>query len=318
MKKCIAFILLAMALICASAFGLEFPELADLPETATDEMRAEDGISEVLGHSAAAAALLPVNKDIPLQSVVAPGEVLRYSAKWKGLPVAEARLSAKRVVELRGKPVFVFELTIETNDFFSTIYPTQTSIHSYADASSGRSCLIRRRVAERNRAYRDRLEFKYDNRLANGVPDPVSVYSYVDQQGAEHVNPPASITANMQDMVSAIYYLRGADLGSTGSNTSIVLGGRKRPSIATLHIVGTEVLEVPALGGPTECIVVEPRTDGSNISGNLVATRGGEKVWLTRKGHIPVRIEAQLPSPIGSVVATLSQADGMLLPSTVD
>ncbi len=57
----------------------------------------------------------------------------------------------------------------------------------------------------------------------------------------------------------------------------------------------------------------EVTADGTNLSGSLVATRGGEKVWLEKNSLIPVKASAELLNPMGSVVATLVQADNSVL-----
>ncbi len=309
------FAMLLLILTCeGTARALEFPDLANLPENAYDEMKAEDRVSEVLNQDADYLSLLGSinNPDIRLQRFVRPGEELKYQAKCRGLPAGSIRLTTKRLATLQNRPVFVFELNVESNDFFSAVYPITTNINSYVDANNGRSYLIRRRVSERSRSYQDRLEFKYDFRLPNGLPDPVSRYSMVGETGQETSNGPSPIPGNMQDMVSIIYYIRGMDLSKVGDSRVLLLGGRKKPVITTVTVTAEERVAIPSIGS-FDCLVVEPHTDGTNLSGNLVATRGGEKVWLEKNSLIPVMASADLPKPMGTVVATLVQADNSVL-----
>ncbi len=300
--------------LCGTAYSLEFPDLAALPENAIDEMTAEDRISEVLNQDVSYRSLFQSvrNPDISLHQFVRPGEELKFQAKWRGLPAGNIRLTAKRLTMLKNRPVFVFELSVESNDFLSAFYPISTNINSYVDADTGRSYLIRRRVSERNRSYKDRLEFKYDFRLPNGLPDPVSKYSMVAETGQEIANLPFPIPGNMQDMVSVIYYVRGMDLKKVGDECHLLLGGRKKPVLSSVSVIGEEVLTIPSIG-TFDCLIVEPHTDGTNLSGNLVATRGGEKIWLEKNSLIPVQVSAELPKPLGTVVATVVQADGCVL-----
>jgi hypothetical protein len=218
------------------------------------------------------------------------------------------RVAAKRIAKLKDRPVFVFELDVESNDFLSAFYPVKTNINSYVDAENGRSYLIRRRVSERDRDYKDRLEFKYDSRRDNGIPEPVSKYSITGEDGKEVASLPFRIPGNMQDMVSIIYYVRGLELNNVGDSQTLLLGGRNKPVVTTVSVTGEEVVAVPGIGS-FDCLVVEPDTGGANISGNLVATRGGEKVWLEKNTRIPVMVSAELPKPVGTVTATLVQAD---------
>ncbi len=305
------FAILTFLCLAGGAQSLDFPRLSNilgLSEKASDEMREEERVSEVLNQDADYRSLLQSvrNPDIPLQRYVRTGEELRYQANWRGFPAGSIRLTAKRLVTLQNRPVFVFELNVESNDFLSAFYPVSTSINSYVDAQNGRSYLIRRRVAERNRQYKDRLEFKYDFRLPNGLPDPISKYSMVGDNGKEVASHPFPIPGNMQDMVSVIYYIRGVNLHKVGDSCSLLVGGRKKPVITNIIVTGEERITVPNLGS-FDCLVVEPHTDGTNLSGNLVATRGGEKVWLERNSRIPVQVSAELP--MGSVFATLVQAE---------
>lgn len=306
--------------LCSTASALDFPRLPrisswlNLSENAADEVREEDRISEVLNQDAGYRTLYESfrNPDVQLHTFVRPGEELKYQAKWRGLPAGSVRLSAKRVAMLKKRPVFVFELNLESNDFLSAFYPVQTNINSYVDADNGRSYLVRRRVSERNREYKDRLEFKYDYRMANGLPDPVSKYSVVDDGGKETGSLPFPIPGNMQDVVSIIYYIRGMDLEKVGDSCSLLLGGRKKPVLTEIAVVAEEEVSIPGFG-VFDCLIVEPRTDGTHISGNMVATRGGERVWLEKNSLIPVMVSAELPKPLGTVVATLVQADNCVL-----
>ena len=312
---CILIAICIGIIVANPALSLDFPRLSNilgLSEKASDEMREEERVSEVLNQDADYRSLFRSvqNPDIQLNRYVKPGEELKFQAKWRGLPAGSIRLSTKRVAELKNRPVFVFELTVESNDFLSTMggYPVRTNINSYVDAGTGRSYLIRRRVAERNRTYQDRLEFKYDFRLPNGLPDPVSKYSLVGDNGKEMASQPFPIPGNMQDMVSIIYYVRGLNLKKVGDSCSLLLGGRMKPVITKITVVAEEEIAVPSVG-TFDCLVVEPHTDGTNLSGNLVATRGGEKVWLEKNSLIPVMVSAELPKPIGNVTATLVQAE---------
>ncbi len=299
--------------IAGAADSLEFPRLGNLlglSEKASDEIREEERVSEVLHQDAKYTALFNAaqNPDVTLRKYVRTGETLRYQANWRGLPAGSVRFAAKRQVMLKNRPVFVFEVNVESNDFLNAFYPVRTSINSYVDADTGRSYLIRRRVSERNREYKDRLEFKYDFRRENGIPDPVSKYSCVDESGREESALPFSIPGNMQDMVSVIYYLRGMDLDSVGDSCTLLLGGRKKPVLTKVNVVSEEEVKIPNIG-TFDCLVVEPHTDGTNLSGNLLATRGGEKVWLEKNTRIPVMCSAELPKPMGTVVATLVEAE---------
>lgn len=303
---------LTVVTVTGTSTSLEFPRFGNflgLSEKASDEIREEERISEVLNQDSSYTSLFKsiTNPDVPLKNYVKPGEELKYQAKWRGLPAGNIRCAAKRMAMLKNRQVFVFEVNLESNDFLNAFYPVRTSINSYVDADNGRSYLIRRRVSERNRDYKDRLEFKYDFRRAGGIPDPVSKYSKVGESGKEETALPFPIPGNMQDMVSIIYYIRGADLKNVGDSCNLMVGGRKKPVITKISVVDEEELSIPNIG-TFDCLIVEPSTDGTNLSGNLIATRGGERVWLEKNSLVPVMVTAQLPKPMGFVAATLVEA----------
>lgn len=295
----------------ALALDFRFPLLrsASIPDNAKAEMLEEERISEVLDQDVNYRQLFDSisNPDVQLDRYVQPGEELRFQARWRGLPAGNVRLAAKRLGVIKGRPVLVFELNAESNDFLNAFYPVNTNANSYADVNTGRSYLIRRRISERNRNYKDRLEFKYDFRLPNGLPDPICQYSLVGDSGQEEAAQPVPIPGNMQDMVSAIYYIRGLDLKKPGDSCRILIGGRKQPGIMTLQVVGEERIKVPNFGA-FDCLVVEPNGDGTNISSNLIAARGSERFWLEKHTRIPIAFSAELPAPLGTIVATLVSA----------
>ncbi|MCC8179740.1 MAG: DUF3108 domain-containing protein, partial [Planctomycetes bacterium] len=119
---------------------------------------------------------------------------------------------------------------------------------------------------------------------------------------------PFPIPGNMQDMVSIIYYIRGINLRNVGDSCDLMIGGRNRPVITKLTVIGEEEVSLPSLGR-FDCLVVEPSCHGANLSGNLVASRGAERVWLEKHTRIPIQVAAELPKPLGMVVASLVQAD---------
>lgn len=310
MSSAIAFFLAISGQVLALDFRFPLLRSASLPDNAAAEMKEEERISEVLDQDVNYRKLFSSisNPDIPLNRFVQPGEELKYQAKWRGLPAGNVRISAKRLGVIKGRAVFVFELNAESNDFLGSFYPVNTSANSYVDAANGRSYLIRRRIAERNRNYKDRLEFKYDSRSPDGLPDPVLKYSMVGKDGLEEASRPVPIPGNMQDLVSAIYYIRGINLQKVGDSFSFLVGGRQQPGIMTVNVVGEERLAIPEIG-TFDCLIVEPFGDGTNISGNLVASRGSERIWLEKHTRIPVKLEAELPQPLGTIIATLVKAD---------
>ncbi|MDR0361913.1 MAG: DUF3108 domain-containing protein [Planctomycetota bacterium] len=314
--RCAIVATLAIVCVCGAApeiHGLDFSWLTNrfrnLPDNAKAEIHEEERISEVLHQDANYRQLFQSvsNPDIPLSRFVQPGEDLQYQAKWRGLPAGTVRIAAKRMGAVRGRPVFVFEVSAESNDFMNAFYPVNTSANSYVDAATGRSYLIRRRVSERNRSYKDRLEFKYDYRMPNGLPDPVCRYSVVLADGEEVGGGHRPIPGNMQDMVSVIYYMRGLRLEKLGDSCTILVGGRSNPGLVTLNVVGEETVVTGV--GKFDCLIVEPAGDGTTISASLIASRGSERLWLEKHSRIPVMFSAELPKPLGQVVATINIAE---------
>lgn len=279
-------------------------------DRSTNEMIEEERVAEVLNQDVNYRELFKSisNPDIHLAKFVKVGEELRYQAKWRGLPAGSIRFSAKRKGVVRGRPVFVFEMNCQSNDFMNAFYPVDTSVNSYVDAQNGRSYLMRRRISEYSRTYKDRVEFEYDSRLDNGLPDPVCKYSMIGTDGQEMASLPKPIAGNMQDNLSMVYYIRGLPLEKVGDSASFIVGGRTQPSIMTVEVVGEEDVEVPDLG-VFSCLVVDPKGDGVNQSGSLIATRGAERVWIEKHTKIPVKLAAELPKPLGGALAYLVAAE---------
>ena len=75
------------------------------------------------------------NPPINLVNHITLGEELSYIASWAGFPAGSIRTKVWRnFKEIDSKKVFLFEATLETNDFVSFFYPVKNTIHSFTEA----------------------------------------------------------------------------------------------------------------------------------------------------------------------------------------
>ncbi|MBN2710842.1 MAG: DUF3108 domain-containing protein [Planctomycetes bacterium] len=242
------------------------------------------------------------NQTVKLSDFTKVGEELTYRVSWKGIPAGTITLRTKRTKRVGDRKALNFEISIQSNDFLSMIYPVSSTITSLADTEDGRSYLFKRDLKEGRRRVDDRLQFDYDYKSADGRVEPVALYSKI-KNGTTKSNTPLPIPGPMQDSLSIVYYMRSLKFNKEGDTHELLLGGHKRVDV--VNVTAMEFVKKKTAVGTFDCVVVEPKGDEDSDSTNIVSTKGTAMIYLEKHTGIPVYMTVAVP--FGNAVAVLSE-----------
>lgn len=242
------------------------------------------------------------NPTVDLARYVRPGEKLSYIAKWNGFPGGMIMTSVWPVLRKFDKrKVFMFEMTMESNDFLSLFYPVRTSIRSLADAQTGWSYLFRRRVREGDYQGNDRVLFDYAHQDSLGNLRPLALPALIRSEGvdSEEARP---IPGFLSDPLTLVWYMRSLHLEKPGDVDTVLIGDRYGNGLATMTVTGTEEVNISGIGR-FDTLVIRPAATTYDGKESLIKTEGQVRFWLEKNTHILLRAEADIP--IGRAGITL-------------
>ena len=209
------------------------------------------------------------------------GEKLRFAMTILGVAAGEVVLSAAPDM-YEGRPAYLLEMSIATNDFVSNFYAVRDSLRSWVDRETLTPMCVDEHTVEGKRTRVETVVFD------------------LERQIARRGNRVILITIPTFDSLSSVYFLRTLPLkGSEPVALSVVSKGA-----FTLDVViqGRETLTTPA--GTFSTIRVEPRSPAENLIGkgkNLI-------LWLTDdERKMPVQIKSRLS--VGTLVGKLKSIE---------
>jgi len=226
-------------------------------------------------HSVSAAVLvlmLAVSPEPPPAGSLGPGEQITYRVSWLGLPagVADVTMGAEAPDRPGSLPIVV------NGRCDLVIYPMRDKISAWWDPASGHSRGLDMLADENHKRRRMRIEFDTAAgkarvlKQADGGPPHESVVDV----------PPGAV-----DVVSAIFFIRGARLADGDELTMPIFTGSKLFK-GTAVVEGRAPLETPR--GERNAIKVRLRTE---FSAKLSARE--LRMWFTDDpAHVPIRMEA--------------------------
>lgn len=205
------------------------------------------------------------------------GETLRYDMTILGVEAGEVVLLVASD-EFEGHPAYRLEMTIETNDDISKIYPVKDRLRSWVDAATLASFCFDKRTAEGRRVREETITFDQKRAVARRG-DKVILFD-----------------APAFDSLSSVYFLRTLPLDGKGPIGLTVVA--KDAFTLEVELQGRQNVKTPM--GTFRTIRVQPKSPGENLIGkgrNLV-------LWLTDDDrHLPVQIRSSLV--IGNLVGKL-------------
>lgn len=214
-------------------------------------------------------------------------ETLKYRIHYGILNAGTASLTAKKVT-YKGKSHFHVVGTGVSTGPVKAFFPVYDVYESYINTSTGLPSFYVRNVSEGK--YRRHFESTF-----NQSAGEVTLYNRLKRTSQNF-----DTVKDLQDMISAFYYLRGIDNSrfKTGSSFKINVWIDDEVYPFLMKVAGTEYRQTKF--GRISTIKLIPMV----MSGRVFRAKEGVTLWVTNdNNHIPVEIKADLV--VGSLKASL-------------
>lgn len=214
------------------------------------------------------------------------GEKLHYKVFWGIVEVGLATLEVKELAEVDGHACYRIVGTIQSNHFFSKIYPVRSVVETYLDAEG----LFSRKFLE-------------DRHEGSHARDRETILDYAAGQGKVVRKPSGRTTTfplpkHAQDGFSTIYYLRTQPLEPDSERKFAAIGSEEVTQV-TLHVFERKEMRLSGMG-KIPAIRVEPSTNYESI----FTRKGPLTVWVSAdERKIPLLVISKIQ--VGSVKAEL-------------
>ncbi len=225
---------------------------------------------------------------VPAKHELRVGEKLTYEIKWMGIPVAIAVFSVKEIVQINGRDCYHVEALVKTNAFLSKIYKVTDEFHSYIDKEK----LYSLRFAKKQ------SEGKYRSDEVNDYDQDKHTGNYRSLRNDSTKN--FTLTENIQDDLSSIYYFRMQDI-SIGKQVVMNVNADGNNWILSIDVLQKGCMKIYRIG-KLDAIEVEPRA--RTIEGKTL-DKGRLWIWFgADENRIPLAAKANA-AIVGTVSAVL-------------
>lgn len=229
--------------------------------------------------------LRPLREDGPRarrQTAFGVGEEIHYEVRFGVVNAGSAVMAVDGITERDGRAVYELRSHAESNKVFSLVHRVDDHVRSWMDVQLLRSLGFEKRVQEGD--YRKEEDVRFD---------------YGTQQATYDDGKQIEIGTHVQDMLSAVYYLRTLNI-EVGRPLTIDAhdGGKNYP--LEIRVYGEERISTPA--GEFDCLLVEPVMQ----SEGLFRRQGRLFIWITKdERKIPVRMRSKIV--VGSVTVEMTE-----------
>jgi hypothetical protein len=207
------------------------------------------------------------------------GEKLTFSIRWGIITCGYAHMEVREKVSISEREAFRIITTARSAAFFDPFFKVRDRIESYIDVELLRT--LRYEKIQREGNYKKDITIVYDHN-----------YGVAYENGHKF-----EITEGVQDVLSALYYLRTKDL-AVGKIFQFDVGTGKKNWPLEVEVIKKERIKVPA--GKFDTFVVIPRLREEGI----FKAKGELWVWLTDdERKFPVKMQSKIE--IGSISAVL-------------
>ncbi len=210
------------------------------------------------------------------------GERFEFSVGYGMIKAGTAVMEIPEVVKFNGKKCYHIVSTAQSNKFFSVFFKVDDTVESFMDVHELYSHRFDKHLREGKFKADVSMVFDQENHLAiyNNSQDTFSVSAYV------------------QDVLSAFYFVRTQDL-KLGRSIFVDNHTDKKNYPLEVKVLRKERIKVPA--GTFDCVVVEPILKASGIFKH----KGSLTVWLTDdEVKMPVLMKSKVV--IGSISTELT------------
>jgi len=212
-------------------------------------------------------------------------EKLKFSVNWKFINVGSAKMEVRGVDEVEGRKAYHIYTEANTAPFFDTFFKVRDTNESWIDIQSLCTLKFASHISEGNYKKNETIIYDQPNKKFSCIEEP---------------NKAGDIPLWVQDVLSALYYLRTKEL-EVGKSYSIDAHTGNSAWPLTVEVVKKEKVKVTA--GEFECFVVIPAV---REDAGIFQAKGKLWVWLTADTRkIPVLLRSKIA--IGSIDAILEK-----------
>ncbi|RJP65867.1 MAG: DUF3108 domain-containing protein [Ignavibacteriales bacterium] len=216
------------------------------------------------------------------------GEKLTFDVKYGFVTAGVATFEIPKIKKISGRDVYQVVFQVSSVPSFDWFFKVRDRYETYLDAEGMFPWRFEQHIRE-GKYSRDFSAF-FDQRKGKAK---TSEGEY-------------DIPKNVNDIVSAFYYVRTLDLSGLKKGQKIHLENFYKNKVYPLDIVyhGKEKVDVGA--GTFECILVEPLVQ----EGGLFKSEGSILIWLSNDElRLPVKVKTKVI--IGSIDAELTRYEGL-------
>jgi len=221
------------------------------------------------------------------------GEWLEYKMSYSGFLKAGTAILTLEEVDLNGKKVFHATGLGETSTVIGWFFKVRDIYESYFDTNKVIPYLFKRNVNEGGYTIKRDTEFNQETKIAT-----VEDYKYNTVKEVPF--------DNVQDMISAFYFLRTVDVDSikTGDEIDLNMFFDSKTFAFKLRFLGTEIIKTTF--GKIKTIKLRPIVQ----SGRIFKESESVTIWVTADDNkIPIKLKASLA--VGSLRAELKAFKGL-------
>lgn len=211
-------------------------------------------------------------------------EKFTFVIRWGLIRGGFSTLEVNGISEYAGRKCYNIVSRARSNKFFDTFYKVRNTNKSWMDVEGLYShCFEKDQKEGRFRRHR-LIEFLYDKRLVK-----VHKSNAIDEKEMK--------APFLQDVLSALYYIRTLDL-KNGETYTIDVCTEKGEWVLDVKVLKEETVKVPA--GKFKCFKIKPEMKDDGI----FKAKGDLYVWVTRDSNrIPVLLKSKIL--VGSIRAEL-------------
>lgn len=229
------------------------------------------------------------------------GEWLEFKVKYGWFNASIAGLEIKNDT-LNGKDVYRIVGFGKTTGLLDVFFKVRDHYESYIDKEDVKPYKFIRDLSEGGYIKNKMILFNHEKSIA-------TVHDYKYDTVHKH-----AFTANTQDMISGLYYLRNkvdTKQLQKGDYISVNLFFDEKNHDFKTKFLGREVVETSF--GDVPCLMFRPYV----MSGRVFKEQESVTVWISDdKNKIPIKVEAELA--VGSITAKLDKFKGLLHPIKIN
>jgi len=215
------------------------------------------------------------------------GEILKYRIHYGLLNAGFATLEVKSV-NYEGKPHYHVVGEGSSSGAVRAFYKVDDRYETYIDAATNKPSKFIRKISEGGYTRDQVITFDHKKKIATINDRKHQKVSYQE------------FNSDVQDLVSAFYYLRNYDTDGlkTGDFIGVDILMAEETYKFKLKILGRETMKTKF--GRIKCIKIRPYVQ----SGRIFKASESVTMWVTDdKNHVPIQIKAELA--VGSLKADL-------------